>query len=416
MHRAWTLAIGLFGVPVLAGSITIRAAAPLPPVAQAAQTAAPAAPAPLPQRPTAEQATAAFKDDVHAAAKLSCESCHGPLKADGSYAPIARTAIAPMCAKCHADAAYMRKFAPQRRVDQYAQYQTSVHGQQMAKGETRVATCSDCHHAHGIVPVRDTRSPVAPAHVAATCASCHSDAARMTPFNRSPEVFNEWSKSVHAEALLKRGDQSAPTCNTCHGSHGAVPPGVDSVANVCAQCHVREAELFKGSPKAELFAAMGQGDCLVCHSNHHIEPPRATWIGLEEKALCATCHDETIPGAAVIKSVRKGFDDVLSQMAAAEDVLDRAETAGMLVEDGRLALHTASEAHVRMRVLVHTFAAPPFDEVLKEGLTAAGQAKAVGDGAMSELQYRRRGLAVATLVILGFLATLYVKIRRLPPV
>ena len=46
----------------------------------------------------------------------------------------------------------------------------------------------------------------------------------------------------------------------------------------------------------------------------------------------------------------------------------------MLVEDGKLALHDATEAHVRLRVLVHTFAAPPFDDVLKEGMTAADQA------------------------------------------
>jgi len=102
-------------------------------------------------------------------------------------------------------------------------------------------------------------------------------------------------------------------------------------------------------------------------------------------------------------------------MSSARAVLERAETAGMLVEEGQLALHDATEAHVRMRVLVHAFATPPFDEVLKEGVAATAIAQSVGDGALKELQYRRRGLAVATLVILGFLATLYVKIRRLPP-
>ena len=393
-------------VALLAGSLALRATAAGP------QTGAPAAQPATTPKPTAAEA---FKDDVHAKAGLTCLSCHGSAKADGSYAPIARTAIALLCAKCHADAAYMKKFAPQVRVDQYAQYQTSVHGQQMAKGETRVATCTDCHHAHGIVPVRDTRSPVAPQHVAKTCATCHADAARMEPFHRSPEIFNEWSKSVHAEALLKRGDTSAPTCSTCHGSHGATPPGVDSVANVCAQCHVREADFFKASKKAVVFSAMGPGQCVVCHGNHDIQPPKDTWIGLDDKALCATCHNDQMAGAAVIRSVRKGFDDLGAKMSAAQAVLDRAETAGMLVEDGTRALHSAAEAHVGLRVLVHTFAAPPFDEALKEGLTAADHAKAIGDGALNELQYRRRGLAVATLLILGFLATLYIKIRSLPP-
>lgn len=413
MTRARILTPLAIGLVALAGSVTLHAAhvSSLPQAAPGPQ-ASPVAPAVL----STDQAVEAFKDDVHAKAGLNCTVCHASRKPDGSYAPIARTAIAPLCAKCHADAAYMRGFAPQVRVDQYAQYQTSVHGRQMAKGETRVATCSDCHHAHGIVPVRDSRSPVAPPHVARTCAVCHADAARMAPFHRSPEIFSDWSKSVHAEALLKRGDASAPTCNTCHGSHGATPPGVDSVANVCAQCHVREADFFKASKKAAVFAAMGQGQCVVCHGNHDIQPPKDTWIGLDDKAICSTCHDDKMAGASVIKSVRQGFDDLNTRTSAAQTVLDRAETAGMLVEEGKLALHDATEAHVRLRVLVHTFAAPPFDEALKQGLTAADHAKAQGDDAMRELQYRRRGLAVATLVILGFLATLYIKIKRLPRV
>lgn len=408
MKRGAFIASGLLVCGLLAASMAAQGPQPAAPVQ-------PPAIQPPPGRSTIESATAAYKDDVHAKAGLGCESCHGKPAADGGYAPVVRTAIAPMCATCHADASFMRKFAPQVRIDQYAQYQTSVHGQQMAKGETRVATCSDCHHSHGIVQVRDTRSPVAPPHVAGTCAGCHSDAERMANFNRSPEVFSDWAKSVHADALLKRGDRSAPTCNTCHGSHGATPPGIDSVANVCAQCHVREAELFRASKKAAIFAEIGQSDCLACHSNHHIVAPDHTWIALEGEAVCATCHDETTEGAAVIKSFRKGFDDLQQRMRDAEVVLARAETAGMLIEDGRLALHDATEAHVRMRVLVHTFAVPPFDEVLKEGLVAADKSRAVGDNAMEELQYRRRGLAVATLLILGFLATLFVKIRQLPP-
>jgi predicted CXXCH cytochrome family protein len=402
--RCTTLSLGL-AVAALAGSVAARAAAQAPT----------SPPAPL-TTPTTPQADAAFKDDVHAKAGLTCASCHGAAKAEGGYAPVARTAIAPLCARCHADAVYMKKFSPQVRVDQYAQYQTSVHGQQMAKGETRVATCSDCHRAHGIVPVRDTRSPVAPQHVAKTCAACHADAARMGPFKRSPGIFAEWSTSVHAEALLKRGDSSAPTCSTCHGSHGATPPGADSVANVCAQCHVREADLFKASRKAVAFEAMGQSQCLTCHSNHAIQPPKDAWIGLDEKALCATCHDDKMPGAAVIASVRKGFDDFGARLSAATSVLDRAETAGMLVDDGKLALHDAAEAHVRMRVLVHAFAAPPFDAELKTGVAAVDRATSIGESAMAELQYRRRGLAAATLLILGFLVTLFVKIRRLPKI
>ena len=406
MTRAGAFAPGILAAIVLATAVVTNArVSQAPATLRAPQT-----------RSSPEQAAAAFKEDVHVKAGLTCESCHGPSRPDGAWAPVSRTAIAPMCATCHANATYMRKFAPQVRTDQYAQYQTSVHGQQMAKGETAVATCSDCHQSHGIVQVRDARSPVAPSRVARTCATCHADQTLMGRFDRSHEVFSDWTASVHAEALLVRGDTSAPTCSTCHGSHGATPPGVDAVANVCAQCHVPEADLFKASPKAELFGMLSPGDCLTCHSNHKIERPDETWISLESPALCATCHDETVPGAEVIKAFRGGFDDLSARRTAAHAVLERAETAGMLIEDGMLALHDATEAHVRMRVAVHAFATPDFEVIHKEGVTAADRAHTIGDEAMGELQYRRSGLAIATLVILGFLVTLFIKIRRLPPV
>jgi predicted CXXCH cytochrome family protein len=354
-------------------------------------------------------ATAAFAGDVHASAGLSCASCH-----IGEPGPIARTAVAPLCARCHADAAYMRKFDPQVRVDQFAQYQTSTHGRRMAAGETRVATCTNCHGAHGVLRVRDTRSPVAPANVAATCGRCHGDGALMTAFGHDASPPAEWAGSVHARALVERGDLSAPTCNSCHGSHGATPPGVASVANVCAQCHVRQASLFRASPKQAIFEAIGQGECLVCHGNHRIESPADHWIGLTEGAVCIQCHDGSGVSGATIAEMRRKLDQLQGSVTDADQLLTRAELAGMLVDDGRLALRDAREHQVQSRVLIHAFAPGPVSEAVDQGLAAAGRARAAGDGAMRELDTRRRGLAVSTLLVLGFLITLWMKIRSLP--
>jgi hypothetical protein len=101
-------------------------------------------------------------------------------------------------------------------------------------------------------------------------------------------------------------------------------------------------------------------------------------------------------------------------MTAAEAVVDRAEHAGMLVEDARLAVQEAREQHVQLRVAIHTFQDEPFTAIAAKGLEAAQRAERAGHAALDELQGRRRGLAVATLLIVGFLATLWVKIRRLP--
>ena len=86
------------------------------------------------------------------------------------------------------------------------------------------------------------------------------------------DQFALWRRSVHAGALLDKGDFSAPTCNDCHGNHGAAPPGIDAIVNVCGQCHGREARLFRGSSKHqgfvehdELMADAGDAGCAACH-------------------------------------------------------------------------------------------------------------------------------------------------------
>jgi hypothetical protein len=237
----------------------------------------------------------------------------------------------------------------------------------------------------------------------------------MKVFGREPTPMADWSGSVHSAALLRRGDTSAPTCSTCHGSHGAVPPGVTEVANVCSQCHVREAELFRASPKKAIFDGIGQPECLVCHSNHRIVHPDDSWIGLTEGAVCSACHDSSTKGSDAILEVRRRFDSLSEAIAGADGRLSRAEQAGMLVQEGRAALQEASEHRVNSHVLLHAFSVAPIAEVTDNGLAAARRAEVSGTDAIQELAFRRTGLGVATLLIVGFLLTLAIKIRSLPP-
>jgi hypothetical protein len=137
-------------------------------------------------------------------------------------------------------------------------------------------------------------------------------------------------------------------------------------------------------------------------------------IGVTEPAVCATCHDATGSGAATISKFRDGLDGLDSAIASAETVVARAEQAGMLVEDAHLALHDARDQFIQSRVAIHTFKDEPFAELSGAGAEAARRAERAGHAALEELQTRRRGLAVATLLIVGFLITLGIKIRRLP--
>jgi hypothetical protein len=255
-------------------------------------------------------------DDVHAKAGLSCHDCHGgnPDPAAAADAEAAmdpafaadpfrgvpeRAAVPGFCGRCHSDPEYMKRFDPAARIDQEREYWTSRHGAALARGNTRVATCVSCHGAHGILSPGDPRSPVYALRVAATCAGCHADAARMAEARQEDgsalpiDQYARWRRSVHADALLARGDLSAPTCNDCHGNHGAVPPGVDSVSLVCGHCHGREATLFRASAKLEGFhrhngyLADAAGRCDACHA---APEPQASLGGVHRFAECATCH------------------------------------------------------------------------------------------------------------------------------
>ncbi|HJQ98491.1 MAG TPA: cytochrome c3 family protein [Candidatus Polarisedimenticolaceae bacterium] len=229
----------------------------------------------------------AWGNDVHALAGLGCESCHGgdaspALTEDADAAmnpkkgfrpPPDRLHVPDLCARCHADAEFMKRYDPKARVDQLVEYRTSVHGRLNAKGDPVPATCIDCHGVHGIRPISSPDSPAYATNVPKTCAKCHADAKRMAPYGIRTDQYERYRHSVHAAALLDRGDTAAPACNDCHGNHGASPPGVTSVAHVCGQCHGREGALFQASFKKELFDGLDVGECTVCHDNHGIRHP-----------------------------------------------------------------------------------------------------------------------------------------------
>ncbi len=254
-----------------------------------------------------------FDRDVHKRAGFSCADCHGGdpstddmqasmNRARGFLGKIDRRQIPARCARCHSDANVMHRFKPQQRVDQMAQYQTSVHGKRLAGGDTRAATCIDCHSVHDIREVRDAESPVHPLRLPETCARCHADAEHMKGYPIPTDQFEKYRRSVHWEALAQRGDLSAPSCATCHGNHGAAPPGVASVSHVCGTCHVVFENLFVKSPHKKAFDAAGLGACVVCHSNHEVKKPTLALLGVDSSAVCVNCHS---PGDKGFEAARR---------------------------------------------------------------------------------------------------------------
>jgi cytochrome b6 len=368
-----------------------------------------------------------WDDDIHRSKGLDCASCHGgdpsPSLSEDAEAAMApakgfaarppRRRVAEFCGRCHSDAEYMKRFNPTARVDQVTEYRTSIHGVRNAGGDEKVATCIDCHGAHGIRPVSSPRSPAYPTNVPATCGACHADPGRMVPYGRRGNPLEEWRKSMHATALLKKGDLSAPACNDCHGNHGAVPPGVTSLAFVCGQCHGREALLFRESFKKDLFDTAGASECVTCHGNHEIQHPTDRLIGTGEGTVCGQCHQ---PGDACdLQSVeiRAAIDRYSKALVEAQDVLGLAERAGMEVSEPLFTLKKEGVSGlVETRALIHSFDTGRLVRRAEEGVKTAGAARAAGDRALAELQFRRKGLAVSIVFIGLLLGGLYLKIRE----
>jgi hypothetical protein len=135
----------------------------------------------------------------------------------------ARKEIAELCASCHSDAAYMKRFNPQPYIFSMAEFRTSVHCKKIAEGDEKVATCTNCHGVHGILPHTDPRSPVYPRNVPFTCAGCHN-AEYMKGRTVPTDQLTLYRTSVHGHALLEQGDLSAPAATWATRRARAPPP------------------------------------------------------------------------------------------------------------------------------------------------------------------------------------------------
>ncbi len=366
---------------------------------------------------------ALFANDIHREVGFGCVDCHGGDPStddpDASMSPargfrgkVSRTGVPDLCARCHSDATLIHKFSPQQRVDQFAQYRTSVHGQRLAAGDTSVANCVDCHGVHDIRKVQDPLSPVHPLHLPETCAGCHADADHMAPSGLATTQFEEYLTSVHWQAVSDRGDLSAPSCASCHGNHGATPPEVSSVAAVCGTCHVLLENLYKDSPHMPVFEAMGLGGCVVCHGNHAVQRPTTALLAGEE-AVCGQCHDADSAGGTTAAEMGRMIIGLDSELNCSDEILLEAEHSGMEVSEPLLRQTEGRENLVKARVAVHSFDLDAVREPTDEGFTIAAETHQAGEEALRERGFRRLGLLLALLAIVATMAGLWLAIRAI---
>ncbi|HEU4345064.1 MAG TPA: cytochrome c3 family protein [Candidatus Binatia bacterium] len=322
--------------------------------------------------------------------------------------------IIEVCGRCHSDARFMRQYNPALRVDQVVEYSASVHGRRLKElKDSKVANCASCHTPHSIRPPGDARSSVHPLRVAETCGSCHANAEYMAPYKIPTDQLAKYKQSVHWKMMTSRGDLSAPTCNDCHGNHGAAPPGVSWVGNVCGQCHPVNTELFNKSRHGQVFVQMGIPGCAACHSNHEILETNDAMLGVGDQAVCAGCHTAGDNGGKTAAAMRESIERLRGDYEKAHGILSNAEHAGMEVSQALFELNGAKTALIKARASIHGFDLDGVRKEIQPGLEISQKARERGLKALDELEFRRKGLAVSALIIFALVVGLILKIRQI---
>jgi len=318
-----------------------------------------------------------FMPSAHAQAGISCVQCHGgdpqatnetAHATDNFKRPDGKKAIAELCASCHSDVRRMNPYG--LPTDQLARYKTSKHGEQLFEhNDQQVAVCTDCHGVHDILKVKSPQARVFPTNVPATCGRCHSDAKLMSQYKLPADIVEKYKTSYHAHLLLDKGDLSAPTCITCHGNHGATPPGTAEVGQVCGKCHVRQRELFAKSPHAEAAAAGAFSECVSCHGNHAIQKASPE---LFAKA-CVSCHANDPKQLGVRDAVSGLIRQAQADYQHADEVVHVATIRGLATDDDQVLLQDAKTQVTQLEVLQHTLTMTQLEPVAQRSAETVAQ-------------------------------------------
>ena len=365
-------------------------------------------------------------NDIHIQVGLSCSDCHGgdPLAFDDSDAAmwddasfigaIEKSAQPEVCGSCHSNAVYMRNYSTSFRTDQVDQYWTSRHGILLQGGDTNVATCTSCHDVHGIYQKDDPRSTVYALNVPNTCGYCHSNVEYMAGYDIPTDQLEQFSLSVHGVSLLDKQDIYSPACNDCHGNHGATPPDVTHISDICGYCHINNKNLFKDSTLRELFVENDISECEACHGNHEVSVPTDEMLNWAERSVCLDCHDDNDDEAKEMSlAFYKTIDSLKTQLDSVENLISLAERKGMEVSNMFIHLEDANRILIQTRTNIHSFDQDYVNKNAEAGFTSINKATVGANRIFVELNYRRKGLLLFSLIITFLIIALFYKLKSM---
>lgn len=353
-----------------------------------------------------------WQSSIHAERGVTCVDCHGgDATATTKEAAMSRAAgytgvpkkqnIPDLCASCHANVDMMRQY--NLPTDQWNQYRQSVHGQKLAAGDTNVATCFVCHDQHGTKRTSDPAANVYPSNVPALCGGCHSNGDLMKAYNIPTNQYELYQQSVHGIALLGKQDLRAPTCATCHGTHGASPPGFKEVQNVCGSCHTATQDYYLKSAHASNDPKMPK--CVTCHGRYDVSEPSDNMFHGTTARDCGSCHDASSAEHETVQALADNITAGAQAVSDAEDAIAEAEGSALIVAPEQEKLAGAKTSLITARAAQHTLDLNTVKERTDEATAKANQVKADAQKSIADSLFRRGimvvGLVIMALAILG---------------
>jgi predicted CXXCH cytochrome family protein len=214
-----------------------------------------------------------FQASVHSA--IACAGCHSDIKGFPHPEKVAKV----NCASCHSDSA--------------SALAASVHANAAAQA------CAACHgDAHGMIPVKDPKSPVFASNLPRTCGACHGDR-QFAQRHGLKEVYSEYMDSIHGFALTQDGLLVSATCSSCHGAHDILRPNDSrsrvnrtNISATCGACHQGIRQQYLSGIHGQMLQAGHSGApvCTSCHTAHRTANVRDASFQVQTPATCGGCH------------------------------------------------------------------------------------------------------------------------------
>ncbi len=201
------------------------------------------------------------RGDARAPTCIDCHGAHDVRYGFDSTSKVNKMRVEQVCARCH---------EPESR-----QYDASVHGIAIRKGNKDAPACTDCHGEHGILSPKNPLSPVSAANVSArVCTPCHASVKVTDKWNLPRNRTQTFADSYHGLAA-RGGVVEVANCASCHGTHDILPSSNPASrvnrANLARTCGVSGCH-----PGAN--ARFGTGKVHV-DSTARKEEPLLYWVG-----------------------------------------------------------------------------------------------------------------------------------------